>query len=100
MFEKHTVLDVTNLPADIKQKARLAYWDNIDGSNESFIRVYPCEVLERPKDDDGGIYPLNEQKVMSWEKFQENYEDRDLYDFLVWCIEQGQRDEFILLYWW
>lgn len=94
MFNKLTVLDITDLPGNIKDAAYAAFQDQING-NDSYIKVWPIEVMEFDEDD------MNTGEIRSYEDFAENmYRDPNMYAFYKWCVEQGQTEEFILLYWW
>lgn len=102
MFKQQTVLDITNVPEEVKGWAYKSYRDTIYG-NDSFIRVWPEEVLYHPGFEEGNeenSLPLHEMRIKTLEEFMEEYEDEDQYNFLKWCVEQGQRESFILLYWW
>ena len=93
-----TVVDVTDLEPQVKEWARNAYCERVNG-NESFMRIYPEEILDSGYDLNEGI-PIHERRVISLEEFKEVYDNEDEYNFLKYCVENGQREEFILLYWW
>ena len=100
MFTERTVLDITDLPTEVKTWAYHAYRENTPG-NGSYITVWPAEVLYQPGyENENETLNLNEMRIKTLEEFFQEYENGALYEFLRWCIEQGQSESFLLLYWW
>lgn len=104
MFKKETILDRTELPAQIKHWLDEGFGEQVN-SNDSFIKIWPEEVLYQPglvnEDEALGLWDM---RVMTWEEYSDGSEISDSliaqYKFLSWCVEQGQRESFLVLYWW
>lgn len=94
MFKQITVLDIADVPKDIRTLVHTGYRDNIT-SNECYFMVYPYEVFKWDE-----VTDKYTDEIMTFEEFSEQYDCENMYNFLKWCIEQGQTEEFTLLYWW
>lgn len=95
MFKQQTVLDITDLPTEVRGWVHKAYQDQISG-NGCYFTVCPYEVFEWDEEAE-----QRSNRILPFDEFRTHlYDCEDTYNFMRWCVEHGQTEDFILLYWW